>query len=146
MAIQNNRETLLERIQTDSFFFKSTKPMIVLPIVTTTGCLLPIGLVALDYSIDSKVDGPVGLTLLSIVSLIWMIYIWVYFFTKMKEKKLFNTAALVEVKKMIQNSGEVSDGELEVKINNYLLRITAERTARLRAKEGKPPIEVEIND
>ncbi|MDF2558263.1 MAG: hypothetical protein K0R71_2091 [Bacillales bacterium] len=146
MAIQNNREKLLEKIQTDSFFFKSTKPMIVLPMVTTTGCLLPIGLVALDYSIDNKVDGPIGLTLLAIVSLIWMIYIWVYFFTKMKEKKSFNTAALVEVKKMILNNVEISDDELEAKINNYLLRITAERTARLRAKEGKPPIKDEINE
>ncbi|MDF2536829.1 MAG: hypothetical protein K0R18_2991 [Bacillales bacterium] len=141
MTIQTNRQKLLEKIQTDSFFFKSTKPMLVLPLVTTTGCLLPIGLVGIDYSIDDVIDGPIGITILAIVAIIWMIYVWVYFFTKMKEKKEFNASALVEVRKIIQNSSGLSDEELELKINEYLMKITTERTTRLRAKEGKPLLE-----
>lgn len=146
MAIQKNRQKLLERIQTDSFFFKSTKPMLVLPMVTTSGCLLPIGLIAMDYSIDNKIDGPIGLSLLAIVALVWMIYIWVYFFKKMNEKKAFNAVALEKVKQMILNSEGLSDEELESKINKFLIRITAERTARLREKEGKLPFEEERNE
>ena len=137
MTIQTNRQKLLEKIQTDRFFFKSTKPMLVLPMVTTSGCLLPIGLVGIDYSIDQVIDGPIGITLLAIVALIWMIYVWVYFFTKMKEKEAFNASALLEVRNIIQNSSNLSDEELELKINKFLMQITTERTTRLRAKEGK---------